>query len=73
VEAIFTVVAATLQGLGFPGLVIAALSYWVWHREGILNTIQEARIKEGREVLTAITANAEATNRLVEALKQKTV
>jgi hypothetical protein len=70
-DTILVKVADLLLSMGFPGLVIGALGYcsrklWMQYSE-----VQEARIREGRQVIQAIEDNTNTLNRLVDLLNSQ--
>ena len=62
-----------IKPMGFSGVVIAALAFWIFKREQVITTIQEARISDNKESLKGLAANSEALNRLTDALRSKVV
>lgn len=70
-ETAIAAILKTLSDLGLPGLIIGAMGYWIWTREQLVTTIQNARIDEGKEVIKSQMATAEALNKLTDALRNK--
>ncbi|MCX5495802.1 hypothetical protein OSH11_13895 [Kaistia dalseonensis] len=59
-DAITTAIATILTSYGLSGVVIMALGYFAWNRSQRLDEVQDKRIAEGREALTAMKAAADS-------------
>ncbi len=59
---------AELIKMGLPGIVIIALA-WAYYRKDILvNSLQERRVQDAKDITTAMQANTAATHAQTESL-----
>ncbi len=60
----------SLLGMGLPGLIILALGWLVVRQQNKIDDLQEKRIAESRELLTAMNNTTSALGSLTEVIKQ---
>lgn len=66
---VFTTSATTeLIKMGLPGIVIVALAWAYFRKDALVNTLQEKRVQDARDVTIAMQANTAATQAQTESL-----
>jgi hypothetical protein len=67
-DAAFQQVVATVLQLGFPGVVIFGLAYWLWNREKRINDLTDKMMIVTEQSTKSASEMAAAMNRLTDSL-----
>ena len=67
-DAAFQAIVTTLLQLGFPGVVIAGLAYWIWKQQDRVNNLTDKLMTVTQETTKASGDMAAAMNRLTDSL-----
>lgn len=59
---------AELLKMGLPGIVIVALALAYYRKDALVNTLQERRVQDAKDITIAMQANTAATQAQTESL-----
>lgn len=67
-EPFATSATAELLKMGLPGIVIIALAWAYFKKDALVNSLQERRVQDAKDITIAMQANTAATQVQTEAL-----
>lgn len=67
-EPFATSATAELIKMGLPGIVIVALAWAYYRKDALVNTLQDRRVQDAKDITMAMQANTAATQAQTESL-----